>query len=294
MRALLLACLSLASCATARSGHSLAWWQAQREQQFPAPAASELPALIDELVAQLSNPDPDWREHVAIDGLNAWTYRAPLLDAAGRSALVEKLCANLRHGIEEPGDDRVLGRSFAALALSTLAAADNQQSCLSEAQHDALCRAALDYLRDERDPRGYDERVGWRHSVAHTADLLKFLARSPKLTADEQRALLDGLRAKLVAPETGALVWGEPERIAKALLSIVRRADFDREYFAAWTNALPEAAKEVWAREPLDAAAFRALQNQRDVFAALASLLAAVEGENAKFALESAVRGLWS
>ncbi|TAJ15439.1 MAG: DUF2785 domain-containing protein [Planctomycetota bacterium] len=296
MRALLLVCLSLGACAcaSARSGHSLAWWEAQREQKFPAPAASELPALVDELVAELGNPDPAWREHVAIDGLTAWAYRAPVLDAAARGALVARLCANLRHGIGEVDGDRVLERSFSALLLSTLAAADNQQAFLSATEHDALCAAALAYLRDEHDVRGYDERVGWRHSVAHTADLLKFLARSPQLSLDEQRAFVDALRAKLRAPSTGVLAWGEPERIAKALLSIVRRADFDRAAFDAWTSSLPSEAQALWEREPLDVRGFRALQNQRDVLTALASLLAGVEGENARAALESVVRGLWS
>lgn len=295
-----LASIALGSCAAPRTapaavgGHDLAWWEAQRAQQFPAPPAGERAGLVDEMCAHLGDPDPAWREHVAIDGLTAWAYRAPVLDAAARGRLVARLAENLRHGIGEVGGDRVLERSFSALMLSTLAAADNQQAFLSPTEHDALCTAALAYLRDELDVRGYDARVGWRHSVAHTADLLKFLARSPQLSLDEQRAFLAAIRAKLRAPSTGVLPWGEPERVAKALLSIVRRADFDRAAFEAWTSGLGAEAKALWEREPLDEQAFRALQNQRDVLTALASLLAGVDGENAKVALELVVRGLWS
>jgi hypothetical protein len=300
---LLLATLTALGCGTARpvesdgarltSTHDSTWWQAQREQQFPAPPAAELDALVEELCVQLANPDPAWREHVAVDGLTAWAYRAPVLDTSRKRALVQRLCANLVRDIGHRGDDSVLERSFSALVLSTLAAADNQQPFLSAAEHDALCTAAFAYLRDELDVRGYDERVGWRHSVAHTADLLKFVARSAQFSADEQRRLLEAIRAKLRAPSTGVLAWGEPERLAKALLSVVRRDDFDRAAFAAWAGALASDSKALWETQPLDPGAFRAVQNQRDVLAALASLLAAVDGENAQAALEIAVRALW-
>ena len=41
----------------------------------------------------------------------------------------------------------------------------------------------LDYFARERDLRGFDATRGWMHSVAHTSDALKFLARNPKLAA---------------------------------------------------------------------------------------------------------------
>ena len=42
---------------------------------------------------------------------------------------------------------------------------------------------ALAYLAAELDLRGIEPRVGWIHATAHTADLLKFLARNPRFTS---------------------------------------------------------------------------------------------------------------
>jgi carboxypeptidase C (cathepsin A) len=55
------------------------------------------------------------------------------------------------------------------------------------------------YLRDERDLRGLEPRVGWIHATAHTADLLKFLARDGRLRPADQARLLDAAWAKMAA-----------------------------------------------------------------------------------------------
>ena len=84
----------------------------------------------------------------------------------------------------------MLLRSFSALDLSILAALENEAPALDAAGYRRLVDAAFSYLRDERDLRGIEPRVGWIHATAHTADLLKFLARDPRFTpADEQRLL---------------------------------------------------------------------------------------------------------
>ena len=57
----------------------------------------------------------------------------------------------------------------------------------------------MNYLKDEQDVRGFDARLGWLHSVAHTADLLKFLARSPHLQVQEQAVVL-----KAIADQAGS------------------------------------------------------------------------------------------
>ena len=92
-------------------------------------------------------------------------------------ALVTTLATSLRAGIGEAGTDTVLLRSFSALDLSILAALELQDPALDDSGYRGLLDDALAYLAAERDLRGIDPRVGWIHATAHTADLLKFLAR---------------------------------------------------------------------------------------------------------------------
>src|SRR3989442_13187184 len=93
-----------------------------------------------------------------------------------------------------PGHDRsfwrgivqLFLRAFSALDLSILAALDNQHPFLDDAELAGLLSAALAYLAGEKDLRAFDTRHGWMHATAHTADLLKFLGRNPRLRPADQ------------------------------------------------------------------------------------------------------------
>ena len=122
----------------------------------------------------------------------------------------------------------MLLRSFSALTLSMIAARDNESPFLSTEDSARLLQSALDYFRDERDTRGFDTDKGWMHSAAHTSDLLKFLARSLRFRPARRHRFCPRWLAKnrdAAAP----FVQGEDERMARIAISIVRRADFDRE-----------------------------------------------------------------
>src|SRR4029453_1426853 len=98
-----------------------------------------------------------------------WIYRDQKLSPAQLREPMAEWIGNLKRGLGEQGTDSVLLRSFSALELSLLAAYDLKTPFLSQEEYDALLAAALDYLADERDVRGYDPEKGWMHSVAHTA-----------------------------------------------------------------------------------------------------------------------------
>lgn len=253
--------------------HDLAFWRALAAETAPPPA-DVLPARVREVGELLGSPHPELRDDVAYTLLVRWIYRDRCVPPALRRELLAAWTANLRRDIGSTGTDAVLRRSFSALALAVLAALDLEEPWLEDAEYRALLAAALDYLRDEMDVRGFDSARGWIHSVAHTADLLKFLARSPRLRAEEQTAILDAVTAKLTAVEA-PLACGEDERLARAVLSIAARGDRDDAAFAAW---LPR----VWpaAAEPPSVATLARADNRRHVVTSLACLLHATDAEN--------------
>jgi hypothetical protein len=257
------ACLVL-SLAPAQ-GHDKAYWRAIVEAKFEVPSGSTVQALAPELVASLGSPDPEMRDDLAFSILTAWTYRQKRLSPDDLRPMITMLQAQLRKDIGSTGTDAVLLRSFSALTLSVIAARDNDAPFLSAAEFDSLLDAALAYLRDERDTRGFDAARGWLHSAAHTSDLLKFLARNPRLTPAGQGRILAALLAKnreAAAPFN----QGEDERMARVPISIVRRADFDRDGFRAWLTAAAAAAAFP---EPATPDALRAEQNVRHLLMAL-------------------------
>jgi len=132
-----------------------------------------------------------------------------------------------------------------------------------------LLDRALAYLGAERDVRGYDEEKGWIHSAAHTADLLKFLARNRHLRPADQVRVLDAVSSKLRGAPV-VFTHGEDERFARAILSLVARADFTPPEFGAWVERT--APKRLTTSRPT-AADLRARQNITNLFAKLEVLL---------------------
>lgn len=255
----------LLSVAAAQPPHAKPFWRSIVDQKFEVPAGETASALAAELVASLGTSDPELRDDLAFTILSSWIYTRKLLTPAELRPLMTTLQGNLRAGIGSTGDDRVLLRSFSALTLSIVAARDNAEPFLSADEHHALVDSALAYFLDERDVRGFDGEKGWIHTAAHTADLLKFLARNPNLRVIDQARILNALTVKN-RTAASPFAQGEDERMARVVISIVRRDDFDRDGFKAWLTGAQNAGKFP---DPPAVAALRAQQNIRSLLSSL-------------------------
>ena len=267
------ACAEPAQAALPAEGRGLPFWTALAKD-CAVPAGESAAGLVSEAVSLLGSPDTRWRDEVGYGVVVACVYQKRRLTAEERRTLVATLTVNLRRGIGEVGTDSVLLRSFSALDLSVLAAAEAADPALDAAGYRSLLDAALAYLRDERDLRGLEPGVGWIHATAHTADLLKFLARDPRFTPADQARLLEGAFSKMTAPGTAVFTHAEDERLAAAVAAVVRRADFDAAAFDRWLGRFPPLEKEAWSKEPPEAQVLDAAQNARNLLRSLYALLA--------------------
>jgi hypothetical protein len=230
--------------------------------------------LVQEALELLGHPDSTWRDDVGWGVVARCVYRDRTLDPSQRRELIEVLSANLRRGIGETGSDAVLLRSFSALDLATFAALENEDPALDAAGFRRLWDAALAYLLDERDVRGFEPRVGWIHTAAHTADLLKFLARNPHVERADQRRLFEVVTEKLTRPGTPVFAHAEDERLAAALLSVARREDFDATLLDAWLEGFVAREQSLWSKPPPDPERLAAAQNGRNLLRSFHLLLA--------------------
>jgi hypothetical protein len=249
------------------------FWRKVKADGFAVPAGEAPLSLIQELNAGLGSPDPEVRDGFGYLIPAAWIYDKKLLAPSDLRVLLKEWTANLRSGIGETATDSVLRRSFSALNLSVLAAYDLQSPFLSPEEFEALLADALAYLRDERDVRGYDPPVGWRHSCAHTADLLKFLGRSPRLRHADQPRILDAVFAKVTRLGDPVYVWGEDERLARAILSLVRRKDFDPLLADGWLSGFADLHQKAWQGELPDPALLAADRNAANLLKSLHALV---------------------
>jgi hypothetical protein len=213
-------------------GQSVQSLQALKALAFAVPDAEDKRVLAEGLVACLADPDPALRDGIAYEALARW-MRAGDFDAAGLRRLRDALYPML------DGDDADgFRRPFAALVLSEVARTDRVQPWMTPVERAAMVEAATRYLRSVDDYRGFDQREGWRHGVAHGADWLMQLALNPAL----ERAQLDAILAAVAvqaAPAGGhAYVFGEPGRLARPVLYAARRGLHSDAEWQAWFAAL--------------------------------------------------------
>jgi hypothetical protein len=278
-----LVCVFVVSFASARpaSEHDKEFWRAIARDQYKLPEGESALALMRELSACLGSPDPELRDELAYAISAQWIYRQRLFDRDALIELVAKWSSNLKVGIGKTGDDTVLLRSFSALDLSIAAALDNDQPFLTPEEHQELLANALGYLAAERDLRDFEHARGWLHATAHTADLLKFLARSRHFVPADQSRVLTGISEKLA--HTGAVVFthGEDDRLARAVLSIVLRTDFDGAAFGEWMARLRAARREAREAQEFDSDRYAEQQNTSNLLRSLYVLLSCVETSTA-------------
>lgn len=246
--------------------HDRAFWRAIVKADFAVPEGTSAAALVEELSAYFSSPDPELRDDFAYAIPAAWIERG-LFDAEASRRLVALWSGQLSSGLSEPGDDRVLLRSFSALGLSSLAARDLAAPFLGADGHRALLDAALAYLSGERDLRAYDREKGWYHATAHTADLLKFLGRSPHLKGEDAARMLGAIETKLdTAGEIlgQAFAWGEPERLADAATALVLSGKLDPQALEGFLTRGVAAAGDLWKNGPrIEPARYAAVRNRQ-------------------------------
>lgn len=265
-----------------------AFWREAAAVRGTVPDGHTAAEWARELDPWLASTDPELRDDLAYTILAGWIVRGKIEDDPLRD-----LAAKWRTDLGRAGtsDADVVARSFAALTLAAVVAFDLQHPFLGD-ESARIRAAALEYAERERDVRGYDARLGWVHATAHAADLLKFLARAPDLPVAEQAAFLAVLDAKSDLPRA---TWtaGEDLRLARVALSLVKRADCDREAFETWVAGYERANRDLWAAPPVDGARLAASGNRRRVLAELAVLLAGDDAsETAAWARERVLRAL--
>ena len=199
--------------------------------QSMRPASDEhLAALAD----CLASPDPGLRDRFAYTSLVSL-----LRDQRPADGQLEFLWDQLDRLLQQP-DPAGVAHPFAILVFAEIARTDRIEAWMSDTQREALVETAGNYLESVSDYRGFEPQVGWRHGVAHGADLAMQLTLNPELSRAQQLQLLQAI-SRQVAPAHAYRV-GEPGRLARPVLFIASRDELGQQDWQAWFAALADPA----------------------------------------------------
>jgi hypothetical protein len=258
---LLMSTLLLCGCAH-EVPRGRAFWVSLKDAKFTLPVGTTRAEVLHDAVALTDEPESLLRDEVGYGLVVQWIYRDHALTADELKTFTGALITRMQQR-----DASVLGRSFSALSLSIVAAAETKQPMLDDGTWSQLVEAACTEIETEDDLRGHDATLGWIHATAHTADLLKFLARDSRLSTAQQHRIVTALTVRLARAEP--LSWGEDERLAAVFRSLVMRADFDTAPFDAWLATLTPQWKALWESPSLNRANYLQLNATKQVLRAL-------------------------
>ena len=186
------------------------------------------------LLPCLADADPRLRDGIAFEAYYVW-LRANRLDAVTRTELLERLGAMIEPGL---ADRDGFSQPFAALVLSEIARTDRVTPWFTPAQRATLVAQATRYLTSIRDYRGFDPNEGWRHGVAHGADLVLQLAMNPAVDRAGLDRLMSAVAAQVAPPGDHSYIDGEPERLARAVLFVAQRGLLTTSEWELWLRNL--------------------------------------------------------
>jgi hypothetical protein len=229
------------------------YWRQVLERGLEVPTDRPLDELTAELTRMLGSTDPVVRDRTAYPALGTWIDRGvydELLPGLG-----DGMAAGLEIGLGEDGTDSVFRRAFSVLVLATVIERDTQEYLVPADQVLRWGDQIVGWYLREQDVRGYVPGKGWAHTVAHGADAIAALAGSRHFGVPELTVLLDVLADRLTISDT-ALLCGEPDRMAQAVIQVLRR------------DLVPLPVVEPWIRRVARLAATDAIRGDVDPYAA--------------------------
>ncbi|SBT41224.1 DUF2785 domain-containing protein [Micromonospora auratinigra] len=194
-------------------------WDLVHDTGCAVPVGRPLDDLVAELATALRDPDPAVRDGAPYVVLRTWIAE-DVIDAGRRAKLGAEMAARFT-------DPEIQARTFAPLVLDMI---------VSRGDFDPAWLAAFtDWYPTETDLRGYDQRLGWLHAVAHGADLLATFGRHPRV---DPAAMLDLAAARLVAPTDQLFAEQEDDRLARAIALVLARPGLTERDALAWLDRI--------------------------------------------------------
>jgi len=194
-----------------------------RDNKYSMPAEVDLENLVEDMLHFLGDTDPELRDDLICSTFYTWTE-----DGTLTTSLMHKIlntCISEKYlflGIGEKDTDTVFTRAFSSLYIGLALCRHDEDPYLSDAEVQNVKQALLNYVKQEKDFRGYVTDKGWAHALAHVSDALNDLVFCDCLLRED---LLDVLNAVKAIVLDAPIVYqaGEDDRVAVVFESICER-----------------------------------------------------------------------
>ncbi|MFD7227811.1 DUF2785 domain-containing protein [Streptomyces sp. NPDC059881] len=206
-------------------------WSSIAAADFPFPGAVPASRLAEELSAMLVSPDPEVRDEHAYTAAARWIRQGHL------DEVLEDLGDTAAGRFTHP---EIQARAFAPLVLRcVLTRADAAPGTVAEGAAERWYAGFASWFPAERDTRGWDDSLGWLHTVAHGADAAAAFARA--LPARRTELLELCARRMTAAHAERRYEQLEDARLAHALSVVLLAPGLTADQATAWLSVVTDA-----------------------------------------------------
>jgi hypothetical protein len=202
---------------------------------FKVEDAAQRNEVAISLLQCIGHPDPHIRDGIVYEGIATWLRGNELSPET-----IDSLYDRLLPLIKDENDKNGFQQPFAALILSEVARTDRIGDTFSLDKRAEIVEVAAKYLSQVKDYRGFSETEGWRHGVAHGADLVLQLVLNKNINAEQVASLLAAVSVQVSPPGEVFYIYGEPARLARAVFYAQRRAVLDESSWKAWLDEIAD------------------------------------------------------
>lgn len=135
-----------------------------------------------------------------------------------------------------------LTRSFTILQLVYLIYLHNKDPYLTNKQYMDFYVKFIQYFDSESVLQGYDEQVGWMHTIAHSADLIAQIVKSEEMNKKTLEEILTVIKKKF-AISNYCYVSDEDERMVNAIINALDRNILEEDFLQGWVTSFGEIEK---------------------------------------------------
>lgn len=248
---LLLTLVMAGNCVAAESVHSdkcfdNGWnkkkYTQLKNNQFDAKQET-IVQLTKQLRYCLAVTDPTVRDGIAYEAYFSW-LRDGKITGVSLKSLFEQLSTELE--VANPDSDGVY-LPFVALVYAEIVRVDRVEPYLTDEERQRAVNTVAQYIDGISDYRGFDKEVGYRHAIAHSADIVLQLALNKSIDKSHIIVLVEAVAGQ-INPNSGHFYrYAEPERIARAIAYSMLRDDVELEFWQTWLEEVADPKPfETW------------------------------------------------
>ncbi|MDD6771673.1 DUF2785 domain-containing protein [Inconstantimicrobium porci] len=193
----------------------------------------------DLMLKYIGDTDPHLRDELIYSTFCYWITEKCYFNSEELKEILNVILDknHLFYKIGSEKEDSVVTRTFSMLVIDLLLYMNMQKQYLSLEEFNNLKDCVIRYYNEEKDLRGYEERIGWMHAAAHGADVLCSIVRSKQCDKETMLKVLDGLNHVLENTKY-LLSHEEDERMATVVYEVVIRNVLGREKVCQWISRL--------------------------------------------------------